>query len=313
MTSVRADTAFPTPIGWALAGELRPGSTVFDASGSPTQVVVVNHEVPTSAYEVKMVMDPIVVSGDHDCVVGLPWYGQWTGPQKLLQERALRLVKPLAPVKRVVLKLPDIDLPLDPWTYGYWRVLHLPDGVIGVPSHLAEKAQEHLESVGLAVARTFTDRDMTYLTSHDLATVLDKIGEWDGFHPEYLRAGAEQRRELMAGVVDARGRFMNGVTVQAARPIVDAVAEIAMSLGIRASTPAKGLPRVRMSPHDAVMMLRHQELNDFLHGPKRPGYRTEVPYMIRQAKPATPGDFVQVKTVEGSYLVGKAMLPARDY
>ena len=313
MTSVRADTPFPTPDGWAVAGELHPGDHVFSASGKPIQVVVVNQERPKAALSVKMVMDPITVSADHDVILGLPWYGKWKGPEELLAERERRLIQPLSPVRRVVLELPHLDLPLDPWVYGYWRVLHLPDGVIGVPSRLATKARAHLEAVNLPVTKTFTDRDMTYLTSADLAMTLEKIGEWPSFHPDYLRAGIKQRRDLLTGITDARGRFMNGVTIEATQPVADAVADLAMGLGLRASTPAQGHPRVRMSPHDAVMMLRSEELHEHLHGPDRPGYRTEVPYMIRKAEPAEVGDFVNIKTVDGTYLVSQAMLPARDH
>jgi len=314
MTSVRADTPFPTPTGWVYAGELRPGVMLFAGDGRPTRVVVANVERPTSAYEVKMVMDPITVSGDHDLVLGLPWYGTWIGPQKLIEERNHRLTHPLAAVKRVVLKLPDrADLPLDPWVYGFWRVLHLPDGVLAIPARLIERARDLVTKAGLGITREFRDRDMVYLTSDELAVALEKIGEWPAFHPDYMRTGVEQRRALFAGVIDARGRFMNGVSVETARPVIEATAELAMSLGLRASMPVQGQPRVRMSPHDAVMILRADELNEFLHGPNRPGYRTEVPYMIRRAKEVKPAEFVQVKTVDSSYLIGKAMIPARDY
>lgn len=313
MTSVRADVPFATPTGWTVAGDLKPGSTIFSASGKPTEVIIADDEIPNAALEVKMVMDPVVVSEDHDLVLGLPWYGAWKGPTRFLEERTRRLIHPLAPIKRVVLDLPTIDLPLDPWTYGFWRVLHLPDGTICVPANLADRARRYLNEAGLSITKTFYDRDVVYLTSPDLANALEKIGHHDGFHPDYLRSGVDQRRELFSGVVDARGRFMNGVTIETARPIIEAVAELAMSLGLRASKPTKGQPRVRMSPHDAVMRLRSDELYEFLHGPGRPGYRAEVPYMIRQAKGAPVGTFVRVKTADGSYLVGKAMLPARDY
>ena len=313
MTSVRADVPFATPEGWTEAADLKPGHIVFAASGKPTEVILTEDEVPDAALEVKMVMDPVVVSDDHDLVLGLPWYGAWKGPAHYLEERTRRLIHPLAPIKRVVLDLPERDLPLDPWTYGFWRVLHLPDGTICVPANLAERARSYLEGAGLPIIKSFYDRDVVYFTSAELAVALDKIGHHPGFHPDYLRASADQRRELFSGVIDARGRFMNGVTVETARPIIEAVAELAMSLGLRASKPTKGQPRVRMSPHDAVMRLRSDELYEFLHGPGRPGYRAEVPYMIRQAKGAPVGTFVRVKTADGSYLVGKAMLPARDY
>jgi hypothetical protein len=270
-------------------------------------------ELPGAAIEAKMVMDPVVVSSDHDLVLGLPWYGTWKGPAELLPERRRRLVEPLAQIDRVVLELPELELPLDPWAYGYWRVLHLPDGTIAVPSPLAERAAELLEAASLPVARTYEDRQVSYLTSPELAVALDKIGEWPGFHPEYLRAGAEQRRDLLAGVFDARGRFMNGVTVEGQRAVVEDTAELAMSLGLRASMPNKGLARVRMSPHDVSMKLRAEELNEFLSGPDRPGYRTEVPYMIRKAQAVPPGDFVSIKTEAGSYLLGRAMIPVRDH
>lgn len=313
MSSVRADAPLPTPTGWAAAGELRPGDAVFAASGHPTMVRELSFEVPQAAVEAKMVMDPVVVSDDHDLVLGLPWYGSWTGPPEHMVERRRRLVEPLAKLRRVVLELPHLELPLDPWAYGYWRILHLPDGVIAVPSSLASRASELLAAAGLPVARTYEDRKVSYLTSPDLAVALDKVGEWPGFSPEYLRAGADQRRDLLAGVFDARGRFMNGVTVEGQRAVVEDAAELAMSLGLRASMPNKGLARVRMSPHDAVMKLREAELHEFLSGPDRPGYRTEVPYMIRRAKNVPTGDFVSIKTEDGTYLLGKAMIPVRDH
>lgn len=313
MPSVRSDVPLVTPDGWKLAGELRPDDFVFSATGHATRVSGIGYERPAGAIEAKMVLDPFVVSEDHDVILGLPWYGHWIGPISLLPEREKRLVHPLAQIERIELQLPDLDLPLDPWTYGYWRVLHLPDGTIAVPEDLAERAVGLLESAGLSVSKRFTDQKLTYLTSPDLALALEKIGEHPGFHPDYLRSGAEQRRALLSGVVDARGRFMNGVTVETARPVVEQVAEIAMSLGLRSSMPNRGLPRVRMSPHDAVMTLRAEELHKFLHGPDRPGFRMEVPYMIRRASRVPPGDFVVIKTVAGTYLLGRPMIPVRDH
>ena len=69
MPSVRSDTPLPTPTGWKRAGELRPGDLLFSATGEPVKVIVANQEHVKSAYEVKMVLDPIVVSEDHDLVV----------------------------------------------------------------------------------------------------------------------------------------------------------------------------------------------------------------------------------------------------
>jgi len=312
MPSVRADSPLPTPAGWALAGELRPGDIVFGADGGMTSIYEMHDEAVAEAYECRMVMDPVVVSADHDVMLGLPWYGQWIGPVAHMDERRRRLIHPLASTKRVVLELPDTDLALDPWTYGYWRVLALPDGVVAVPEPLAERAMMHMVSAGLPVTGVFRDRGLAYLSSPDLAAMLDKLGEWPAFHPDYMRAGAAQRRALLSGITDARGTFLNGVTVQAARPIIEAAAELAMSLGLRASIPRGPVARVRMSPHDAVMMLRCEELADFLHGPDRPGYRTEVPYMIRKAKRALGGDFKIILTETHTYLLGKAMLPVRD-
>lgn len=313
MTSVRPDSLLPTPTGWARAGELRPGAFVFDATGRPVRVVVANQEVPKRAISVKMVMEPVVVSEDHDAVIGLPWYGNWIGPKNLQAERDRRLVRPLSPVKRIVLQLPDIELPLNPWAYGYWRILHLPDGTIAVPSAHEDAAASYLESVGLPVAHVFRDGGFTYLTSPDMATALDKIGDHDGLAPEYLRAGTSQRRAALTGIVDARQRYMNGVTIEGPRPIILDAADLAMSLGLRASTPNRGIARLRMSPHDVPMMLRQSELDEFMHGPNRPGYRLEVPYMIRNAREVSSGDFVQIKTEVGSYLLSQAMLPVRDY
>jgi hypothetical protein len=313
MPSVRADSPLATPEGWLRAGELRPGDEVFAADGKTTVVTAVSFEAVTEAMSAKMVLDPVVVSMDHDLVLGLPWYGKWIGPMELMTERQRRLIEPLAPTRRIVLDLPDIDLPLDPWTYGYWRVLELPDGVIAVPASLIERATTHLEAVGLLVSQMFIDRDLAYITSPGLAVALRNMGDRPGFLPIYLRAGAKQRQELLSGIFDARGQFMNGVTVQASQEIVQAAAELAMSLGLRASIPGGTAPRVRMSPHDTVMMLRCEALSEFLHGPDRPGFRTEVPYMIRKGKPMRGGDFVVIKTEAGTYLLGRAMLPARDH
>lgn len=141
------DTAIPTPNGWTTMGEIRPGDTVFDERGLPTEVlgvsdVMENHDV----YEV--VFDDgerIVADAEHLWFTEMRKRDVGSGRGSLKGEpksewgawrRAVRTTKEIAETLRYPngkyltanhsidltspLALPAVDLEIEPYTLGAW-------------------------------------------------------------------------------------------------------------------------------------------------------------------------------------------------
>ena len=229
------DTPVPTPSGWATMGELKAGDWVFDETGKPCRVTrawAVRYDRP--CYEVEF-SDGTVITADAE--------HQWL-THTLAYRRALHnaikvgLVKPSKSTPKVVtteqikatlnlgphanhavsvaaaLQCLRAELPVSPYTLGAW----LGDGsswrgqiTTADPEILAE-----IEAEGAAtrpVPSSVKERHASYCVP-GLATSLRTLGLFpDGANKRadkhipvsYLRASEDQRRALLAGLLDTDG------------------------------------------------------------------------------------------------------------
>src|SRR3569833_2424286 len=210
-------TPLPTPRGWTSMGEVRVGDELLGADGRPTKVVAateVLHGRP--CYEVEFSDGSVIVAD--------------AGHQWLTETRAARGQDPSASVKTTEeiaasltcgtrenhavpvarpASLPEAELPLPPYTLGVW--LGAGDPTSGRltttdPEIIGYLAIEGVEAVPPA-ARPGRDGRIG-----GLQALLD-----DRHIPrEYLRASEDQRRALLAGLLDTDGHVDETGTVRLA-------------------------------------------------------------------------------------------------
>lgn len=308
MASVHPETVFVTATGWIEAWRLAVGDEVFSAEGRPTPVARVTRGLPAAAYALRVSGPPIRVSADHDGLLGLPFHG----PNPVTTEPR----QPVAP-KRVAVELPEVDQPLPPWVYGYWRASGVED-TLPVPTEVAERAVAYLTELGMEVGRTSQDRGTVYVQVLDMVPRLDEMDAFDslGFVLDYRRAGFDQRVELLAGVLDARATFRLGlkhhVVVRSQRlPFNDDVAEVATSLGWRSSSIRESTPFARIHKDYPVMHIRDAELAE-ARSRRRTKRVAPAYYVHSHNEIEVTEEFVDVRTESGTYLIGRGMVPVRD-
>ncbi len=215
------DTPIPTPGGWTTMGEINVGDQVFGRDGLPATVsAVAPIHLGRDCYKVTF-NDRTSVVADADHV--------WAAMDRNTKRRAERhyttvelsnLIADwgsrgdqanriaIAPARAA--KLPDRDLLIDPYVLGAW----LGDGqtagaaICGAPDDLAVIADE-VERRGYTTTRwkVQPDRVPVIGVPGGLLSALDALGVLGDkrIPDEYLRAGYEQRLDLLRGLMDTDG------------------------------------------------------------------------------------------------------------
>lgn len=211
------DTPIPTPTGWTTMGDLRDGDVIFGSDGRPTTVVKAQPvRLGAPCYRVTFEDGTsMVASDDHR------WFAQPKGPYKTrvwttreMVDDGRRFYIPRAGVRQTA----ATDLPVDPYLLGAW----LGDGSTG-QAYIAsawgdvDTLREQLRArgiettvnkggsaarVGLSNRRGFGSEMGT-----DVAKAMRSLDCWRDKHipTQYLRAGTEQRAELLRGLMDTDG------------------------------------------------------------------------------------------------------------
>lgn len=264
--AIPLDTPIPTPEGWTTMGALHPGALVFSSAGVPCRVVAcsaIQHD--RQLYEVEF-SDGVVERADADH----NWLA-WSVDDRA-SGRAPRVVTTAAmlahmrrgpnwfwtiPVAAPV-AYPERDLPIHPYVLGAW----LGDGDSDGPSFTCHEDDRAVvdRCAALEGGRMSVTRDLRGSgkvlrcrigSGHDakgprdgskLRTRLRLLGLLGAKHipAGYLTASLDQRRELLAGLldtdgsIDARGgKSCIELTLTDARLAADAV-ELVRSLGYKA-------------------------------------------------------------------------------
>ncbi|AUH44984.1 replicative DNA helicase [Streptomyces sp. CMB-StM0423] len=245
------DTPLPTPTGWTTMGEIRTGDLLLAADGSPTRVVAAT-EVMTGRPCYEVTFDDgtaIVADADH----------QWLTDTRASRrsERipaAVRTTKEIAETLRCTsladnrlnhsvpttapLALPSRPLPIPPYTLGLW----LGDGTADA-ERITTADPEVLRFIaddGMDVRRV--GKTITFAWRHgSLLVALRENGLLGNKHipQDYLRGSVEQRRELLAGLLDSDGTVTDTGSVRFAvtnRALAEDFRELVTSLGFRCGT-----------------------------------------------------------------------------
>ena len=334
------DTPIPTPTGWTTMGEIRPGQQVFDDRGTPTTVVAVSptwHDRP--CYRVTFSDgSTIVADEEHE------WLTETRASRKSAQAAAagynrhrnqrtfaaVRTTGELARTLRCATKdarlnhsivnarplvLPDADLLVPPYTLGVW----LGDGT---------SAAAHFTSVDPEIAMFIEAEGIDAPLVGSVQALLRRLGVLGNKHipTEYLRASEDQRRALLAGLLDTDGTVTGTGNIQftsTSRALADGVYELVASLGYRCSISEKQVKgrteatstafNVNFTTDDKVFRLPRKAL---LHKERRHGkasQRAGARFITNVERvPSVPVRCIQVSNDSHLYLAGRSMIPTHN-
>ena len=329
------DTPLPTPNGWTTMGEVAVGDQVIGDDGRPTSVVAateVMHGRP--CYEVKFSDGTVIVA---DAEHG--WLTDTRASRRSRQSAAARLDSSAARIPASVkttkeiadtlvcetladrrlnhtvdncrpLALPQADLMLSPYALGVW----LGDGHSSGARYTSADPEiaMFLEAEGFIVTQ---------------GAALEALGVLGRKHipASYLRASEQQRRDLLAGLLDTDGTVTAGGSVQFAvtseRLAMD-VRELISSLGYKCGLSRKAVRGrsvnssvafiLTFSANDDVFRLSRKKL---VHKERRSGRTAKISrrYIVAcRPVSSVPVRCIQVDNSSHLYLAGRTMVPTHN-
>jgi replicative DNA helicase len=311
------ETPLPTPFGWTTMGDVVVGDWLMGADGRPTQVVAATGVLlERPCYEVEF---------DDGSVIVADAQHQWLTETRASRQSAVRTTQEIAETLRgakadtrpnhsvpaaLPLQLDQHHLPIGPYALGVWLAAGRP-ALARMTSDDAEISW-HIEA--------------ERLTLDEGLDQLDRIGVLNNKHipTEYLRASEEQRRALLAGLLDSEATVSPAGAVQIT--VMDAqlarnVYELAVSLGYRCGFTTRPLNghttsdtayTTSFTPADNPFRLERKRLalkeRASQHTP-RIGARFIVDVRPIQSVPVR---CVEVDNAAHLYLAGYSMIPTHN-
>jgi hypothetical protein len=358
----------PTPSGWTTVGDLRVGDVLFDEEGRETRVLAL-HPINLQPESYRLTFSDgatINACADHlwttwthrdrkqflrrnPGATDFPaeWHA-WALPDirggddfgpRVRTTREIRDtltyndrgdLNHCVPVARP-LRLPEQQLPVPPWTMGYWLGNgDTKTGTVTAGSHKGEFDDLHVERMlaadGLCSRLAPRDRGCTRVTVPGLAATLRDAGVLGDKHipAAYLRASIEQRLALLRGLMDSDGYGDDGKAefCSTDEPLARGLLELVRSLGER---PVIAESRAQLNGRDMGprwrVTWRWSLFNPFsLH---RKAVRCPPPAsqalrlrhrMIVSVEPIEPVPMrcITVDSPSGLFLAGEAMIPTHN-
>ncbi len=345
------DTPLPTPTGWTTMGEVAVGDELIGADGRPTRVVAstdVMHGRP--CYRVEFSDGTVIIAdAEHQ------WLTETRASRKSAQAAAvgynryknqrtfasIRTTREIADTLRCetadrrlnhsvinakAIQKAAAELPVPPYTLGAW----LGDGTTAAAQLTSAdpeivmriEAECDGPSCGLQMCQRCRN------TSGTFQARLRTLGVLGNKHipQSYLRASEEQRRALLAGLLDTDGTVTGSGAVQFSvtrERLASDVAELIVSLGYRCQTSTKRVKgrtqassvayTITFSTDDEVFGL-HRKL--LLHKERRraSGTSRSCSRFIVDARPiaSVPVRCVEVDNADHMYLASRAMIPTHN-
>jgi replicative DNA helicase len=286
------DTPLATPRGWTTMGQVRVGDLLLGADGRPTQVIAateVMHGRP--CYQVEFSDGEVIVADDgHQWLTWTSHAAGFVPPQVVTTGEMAVALSCRAPGTRSryavamprPLVLADADLPVPPYALGAELAGRPLAGGVAAGQAAAVRA--------LAGAARRADGAFGPSGASPADGALRPAGR---IPPEYLRASAAQRRELLAGlcgVTRLTGAAPARIAVTSDALVAD-VRELVHSLGwqstVTTETPGRRVVRLTDAlPWRYVVAVR--------------------------PVPSVPVRCVQVDSADHLYLAGRAMIPTHN-
>lgn len=280
------DTALPTPNGWTTMGDVAVGDQLIGADGWPVTVLAATEAMlGRPCYEVEFSDGAVIVAdGSH----------QW-----LTQARTSRSAQPTQQKLTAVRTTEQIAATL----YYSTSERRLNHSVINcAPLQLAE---QHLPVPPYVLGRWLSDNPGDNPCDH--------------IPPGYLRASEEQRRALLAGLLDTDATVTPTGGVQLAvgsdRLAYD-IRELVVSLGYHCSlsTDRSGTAfTVAFTTSDDVFRLQHKRLAHKRRRPSQGSIGTTARFVVAvRPIPSVPVRCVEVDSGDHLYLAGRGMIPTHN-
>ncbi|XVQ10954.1 replicative DNA helicase [Spirillospora sp. CA-255316] len=216
-------------------------------------------------------------------------------------------------------RLPHAELPIDPYVLGAW----LGDGSswFGSITCFDEEILEQIEAAGQPVTRRKTPGQFGL---PGLITKLEQLGVVRNKHipARYLRASEEQRRALLAGMLDTDGYISEIGQVQLAfvnKRLAEDAHELILSLGYRAAMTTEPVAggsaetstfyRINFTPGEPVFRLPRKAARqrEVVHPKARVRYIVDV-----RPVESVPVRCVQVDNADHMYLAGRSCIPTHN-
>ncbi len=340
------DTPLPTPAGWTTMGDVEVADELIGADGNPTRVVAVTDVMQgRPCYRVEFSDGTeIVADAEHQ------WLTQTTASGRSAHAAAVqhngygddprnpasvRTTREIADTLRCrtadrrfnhrvanakPIQAPAADLPVPPYAFGAW----LGDGTTAAAQVTTADPEivMRIESEGLGARRFGSAAKGT------LKARLRTLGVLENKHIPltYLRASEDQRRALLAGLLDTYGTVTAGGSVQFSvtnKRLATDAAELIVSLGYRCQTATQRVKggneagsvayTIAFATDDEVFGLARKALT---HKDRRRGLgtaRSSSRFVVGVERVESVAvRCVQVASADHMYLASRAMVPTHN-
>lgn len=244
------DTPIPTPDGWKTMGTIAIGDCVFDERGKPCHVVAKSLIDDTEqAYELVFHDGGRIVAGerhlwDVEYIHGKTRAKRWTTGEIYRRTRQYR--ETFSDNRSIIripvnepLHLPEANLPVDPYLYGYW----LGNGCATKPEITVRDCDvdDLISFIPYPLHNRYpqTCGGSEILVYKELKNILVPHFREKVIRPEYLRSSEHQRWELLQGLMDSDGCVSDvkgqSIYVSTIRQLAESVQELLWTLGIKNS------------------------------------------------------------------------------
>ena len=333
------DTPIPTPEGWKTMADLKVGDRVFDEQGKPCHVVAKSPVDDTEqAYELVFRDGGRIVAGerhlwDVEYTHGKTREKQWTTGEIYRRTKQYRekskdnrsLIR--IPVNQL-LHLPERNLPLDPYLYGYW----LGNGSATKPEITVRDSdvEDLIPLIPYPLHNRYpqTCGGSEILVYKALKSILVKNFRDKVIRPEYLRASETQRWALLQGLMDSDGcigtRKGQGVYVSTIQELVESVQELLWSLGIKNAMTSCPSTRYGKPTGETLYQIRFTAFTDqpvsklhrkSIRRREREKKTRACFHYLKEIKPLddkVPMQCIQVDSPSHCYLAGRTMVKTHN-
>lgn len=336
------DTPIPTPDGFTSMGDLKVGDTVFDENGSPCHVVAKSEVDDTEqAYRLTFRDGSSIVAGarhlwDVDNIVRSPQHKIMSTEEIYAATEKQKIKNRVKDRTRSVVRIPVAkplqtefaELPLDPYTYGYW----LGNGNSTKPElTVRDEDVPWLKSyVPYRLHKCYPQAcgGSYILVYKELKPILVKSFREKVILPEYLRASEQQRWALLQGLMDSDGCISavrsQSIYVSTIRQLAESVRELLWSLGIKNTMTLSASTRYGIPTGETLYTIRFTTFDDqptarlarkTLHNKSRKKQTRSCFHYLQSIEPLTekvPMQCIQVDSGSHCYLAGRSMVPTHN-
>lgn len=316
---------------WKPANKIQPGDYVFDKEGQAVQVKLVQEIMAPVCYET-IFSDNLSVIGDKNLTFLVENYvyrigtSKYKGVQKFRKQLIKKPVEDLAtvPLKNgknrklysvptvKPLELPHQDLPVPPFLFGFWFFNQRANKTYTFTKGCSEKIEAKFKDHGykITTGRKLPNNERVFEVYPTIESQLAPFIP-NKIPTNYLLASAEQRLELLSGILYAKGRQYNKKTdtfriTCINLPILRQVQALVESLGHRTTILFDDYKKsYTMFFKSRLKLMDHQQSPKLkVHNARR---------FIVKVLPTAPQKCIHIETngKDKSFLVGEGFIPCR--